>query len=338
MISDNIFIIAEAGVNHNGELSKALELVDIAKFSGANAVKFQTWKTENIISPDCNLADYQKDGKEENQYEMLKSLELSYQDFEIIKNYCDQSGIIFLSTPDDIESAYFLNKLQDIFKIGSGELTNIIYLEQIAQFKKPVILSTGMGNREEINSAVNALISGGLSHNQIHLLHAVSAYPTPDEDINISAITTLQKFFPQLKVGFSDHTLGNTAAVMAVAQRAHIIEKHFTINKDMPGPDHKASLAPDELKEFVKEVRRAEVMIGDGKKQAMPSEQVNINVVRKKLYSSETISAGDIFTKDSFLCLRGNTGINANNIYKLIGKAAKQSYTAGESISNLEFE
>lgn len=271
MNQKSVFIIAEAGVNHNGDINLAKELIDVAVDSGVNAVKFQTWKTELIATKDVKQADYQvkNTGKNESQFEMLKRLELSYDEFRELKQYCDDNKILFLSTADEEESADFLLDLQSIFKIGSGELTNYPYLHHIGSFQKKVILSTGMATLKEVGDAISVLVLAGTSKEDIVVLHANTQYPSPFEDVNLRAMQTIATEFG-VEVGYSDHTLGSQVAVMAVAMGATVIEKHFTLDKAMEGPDHKASLCPEELKEFVSDIRQAELILGSNEKKTKP--------------------------------------------------------------------
>jgi len=260
-------IIAEAGVNHNGSLETARALVDAASYAGADVVKFQTWKTELLVSKGVKQAAYQVEntGLEETQFEMLKKLELSYDDFSELKKYCDRKKILFMSTPDETESADFLLSLQNIFKIGSGELTNIPFLRHIGAYKKNIILSTGMATLGEIEKAVFTLVDAGTEIKNITVLHATTMYPTEMQDVNLNAMKTIKKAL-KVDVGYSDHTMGFEVPVAAVAMGAKVIEKHFTLSRDMPGPDHRASLEPEELKNMVKAVRNVEVALGDGLK------------------------------------------------------------------------
>ena len=273
---EKVYIIAEAGDNHNGDFNTALKLVDVAKRAGADCVKFQTFVTEEIISKYAEMAEYQKKntGKEESQFEMVKRLELSFDEFRKIKEYCDRVGIQFLSTPFDLKSVDFLNELGvPFFKIPSGEITNYPYLIKIAHTGKPVVMSTGMCEPDEILAAINVLEKNGSG--EITLLHCNTEYPTPLKDVNLYAMRTMKKMFGK-KVGYSDHTKGIEVPVAAVALGACVIEKHFTLDKNMPGPDHKASLEPDELGRMVKNIRNIEIALGDVVKRVSESERKNI--------------------------------------------------------------
>jgi N,N'-diacetyllegionaminate synthase len=289
-----VYIIAEAGVNHNGQLDLAYKLCDEAKKAGVDAIKFQTWKTENIVTKAAPLATYQENNitsKTDTQFEMLKKLELSYNEFVDIKKYCDSIGLRFLSTPDEEESLEFLSGLNlDFLKIGSGEVTNIPYLRQIGKKKQPVILSTGMSYLGDVERAYYELIAAGAT--KIALLHCTSNYPCPMEEVNLKAMLTLKEAF-KCEVGYSDHTLGIEVPIAAVAMGATIIEKHFTLDKTMEGPDHLASLSPDELREMVKAIRNIEAALGDGIKKPNKSEQDISKVVLKSIVSRKEI--GTVF-------------------------------------------
>lgn len=331
-MNNNTFIIAEAGVNHNGDIGLAKKLVDVAADAGVNAVKFQTWKTELLVTKDAKMADYQVENtqQEETQYEMLKRLELSYNDFSELKVYCDTKGITFMSTPDEEQSASFLDGLQEIFKIGSGELTNTPFLRHIASFNKPVILSTGMGYLSEVEHAIMTLQDAGLALNQITVLHATTDYPTASEDVNLRAMLTIENAFPGIEVGYSDHTLGIEVPVAAVAMGAKVIEKHFTLDKTMEGPDHKASLEPSELKQMVEAIRNIEVALGTGWKVPTPTEQSNRSVVRKSIVAAKVISAGELITADMLEIKRPGNGISPTRWDEVLGSVAKKDYRIGE--------
>ena len=293
---EKVYIIAEAGDNHNGDFNTALKLVDVAKRAGADCVKFQTFVTEEIISKYAEMAEYQKKntGKEESQFEMVKRLELSFDEFRKIKEYCDRVGIQFLSTPFDLKSVDFLNELGvPFFKIPSGEITNYPYLIKIAHTGKPVVMSTGMCEPDEILAAINVLEKNGSG--EITLLHCNTEYPTPLKDVNLYAMRTMKKMFGK-KVGYSDHTKGIEVPVAAVALGACVIEKHFTLDKNMPGPDHKASLEPDELGRMVKNIRNIEIALGDGVKRVSESERKNIAIARKSIVARRNIQEGEILT------------------------------------------
>ena len=311
VFNDKVFIIAEAGVNHNGDINLAYKLADIAKEAEVDAIKFQTFKTEKVISKFADMASYQKKNlnTSESQYEMAKKLELSYKEFKKLKKYCDEIKIMFLSTPDEEDSLNFLvDELNMPFiKIGSGEVTNLPYLRKIAAKNKPIIMSTGMANLGEVEEAINTIRSGN-SKAQISLLHCTTNYPTPYEEVNLKAMQTLAAAF-KLPVGYSDHTLGIEVPVAAVAMGAKIIEKHFTLDKNLPGPDHKASLEPDELKEMVKAIRNIEMALGDGIKKPNKSEIEIIKIVRRSLIATRDIRAGEIIKESDITIKRPGTGI-----------------------------
>jgi len=329
----SVFIIAEAGVNHNGDINLAKKLIDKAKEAGVDAVKFQTWKTELLVTKKAKQAEYQIENTkvEESQYDMLKKLELSYNDFFELKKYCDEKNIMFLSTPDEEESARFLLELQDIFKIGSGELTNIPFLRLIGSFNKKIILSTGMGNMAEIEIALNTIIQAGTKKENITLLHANTEYPTPMKDVNLKAMLTIKEAF-KINVGYSDHTLGIEIPIAAVSLGAKVIEKHFTLDKNMDGPDHKASLDPQELKNMVTAIRNIELALGDGIKKPSPSEQPNIKIVRKSIVAKNKIKKGDKFSKDNLTTKRVGCGIEAKYWDFIIGKTANKDFQIDEVI------
>lgn len=328
-----VFIIAEAGVNHNGDINLAKQLIDIAVEAKVDAVKFQTWQTELLVSNDSEMAEYQIEntGVKESQFDMLKRLELSYDEFVELKHYCDSKGIEFLSTPDEEQSANFLDKLQNKFKIGSAELTNIPFLRYIASFGKDVILSTGMSSMNEVEVAFRTLIEAGLTKNQITLLHVTTQYPTPMNEVNLNAMLSLKEKF-RVKVGYSDHTLGIEIPVAAVALGAQVIEKHYTIDTNMEGPDHKASLSPEELKSMVVAIRNIEQALGDGEKKLTPSEAKNIEVVRKKIFAKNSIKKGEVLTEKNLILKRSNGGISAIEWDTIVGTQASKDYNEGDLI------
>lgn len=325
-------IIAEAGVNHNGRLDTALKLCDAAKHSGADAVKFQTWKTENIITRRVDQAQYQKEntGICESQFDMLKKLELPYDDFVKIKKHCDDIGITFISTADDSESLDFLVELGIPFiKIGSGDIGNISYLREIASKKLPVILSTGMSNLSDIDISLRALREGGAI--DITLLHCTTSYPCPHNKVNMRAMNTLREAF-HLPVGYSDHTIGCEAAIAAVTFGACVIEKHFTLDCQMEGPDHLASTEPGPFKDLVESIRNTESLLGDGIKEPTPEEVEISKVVTKRLVAKTNISAGEIFGKANVCVKRNDYGTLARYYDKLIGREAQKDYAPDDGI------
>lgn len=329
-----VFIIAEAGVNHNGSIDLAKKLVDIAFECGADAVKFQTFKAESVVSSFAKMADYQKKnlGIEKSQYEMIKELELSFESFAELKKYCDFRGITFLSTPFDIESARFLKELGlEIFKISSGDITNYLLLKEIGSYGKKVILSTGMANLGEIEDALDILTESGTKKEDITVLHCNTEYPTPFEDVNLKAMITIKKAF-NTKVGYSDHTKEIEVPIAAVALGAEVIEKHFTLDKNLPGPDHKASLEPQELKEMVKCIRNVEKALGDGIKKPSKSEMKNISIVRRSIVAKRDIKKGEIFSEENLTVKRPGYGISPMRWSEVIGKTAQKDYKKDEII------
>lgn len=327
-----IYIIAEAGVNHNGSLKIAKKMVDAVREAGADAIKFQTFKAENIVTKNASRADYQvkNTGEDTSQYSMLKKLELSYDDFRELKVYCDASGIEFLSTPFDLESIDFLQELGIRFlKIPSGEITNFPYLRKIGQTGMPVIMSTGMSTLEEVGDAIGVLREYG--GRDISLLHCTTEYPAPLDSVNLKAMQTMAEAF-NLPVGYSDHTSGIAVSVAAVAMGAVIIEKHFTIDRNMEGPDHKASLEPDELKDMVQSIRDVEMAMGTGEKGLSYSELKNVSVVRKSIVAKRAIRKGMLFSEDNLSVKRPGTGVNPMQWNKVIGLCAKRDYEEDEMI------
>ena len=328
----SIYIIAEAGVNHNGKLDLALKLCNAAKDAGVDAVKFQTWKTENIVTASARQAAYQtaNTGKEESQYDMLKNLELSYDHFRCIQDYCKKIGIDFLSTPDEEESLQFLVSLGLPFiKVGSGEVTNIPYLRKIGACKKPVILSTGMSNLAQVATAYETLLKAGAT--EVSLLHCTTNYPCPMDEVNLKAMVTLRDAF-KCHVGYSDHTMGTEVPVAAVALGAEIIEKHFTLDRTMEGPDHKASLEPAELKLMVQQIRNIEAALGDGIKKPNKSEAENAKVVQKSILAKKTIKKGETLTEENLTVKRAGTGIPASLWDAVVGCNAIKDYDIDEPI------
>lgn len=319
------FIIAEAGVNHNGDLRLAKKLIDVAKKTGADAVKFQTFKASSLVTPYAKKADYQKknDSPEETQFEMLKKLELSEQDFQKLAAYAKKKKIIFLSTAFDDKSLELLFRLDvPAFKIPSGEITNFPGLERIALQKKPVIISTGMATMEEIKAAVRAFTTHGCT--DIILLHCTTSYPAPPDSVNLRVIDTLREVF-RLPVGYSDHTEGFLVSAAAVAKGACVIEKHITIDRTLPGPDHAASIEPGDLKTMIDIIRQVERMLGSSEKKPEPCEINNRVIVRKSVIASEKILKGTILQESMLVLKRPGTGIEPKYLKDLIGKRVKQT-------------
>lgn len=332
IIKDKIFIIAEAGVNHNGSLELAKKLADAAKEAGADAVKFQTFKTENLTTEKAELTAYQERniGKKESQFELLKKLELSYEDFIKVKEYCDQIGIIFFSTAHTEDALDFLDPLVPFFKVGSGDLNNLPFLEKTAKKQKPIILSTGMSSLEEVEEAVKTIRE--INDKELILLHCVTNYPCPLEEVNLKAMIVLKERF-NLPVGYSDHTLGITVPIAAVAMEAKVIEKHFTVDKDLPGPDHKLSLSPAELKEMVEAIRAVEIALGSGVKTMSESEKKIKEVIRKSIIAKTDIPEGTVIKEDMLIIKRPGTGIEPKHLKEIIGKKAKTDIKKDELIS-----
>jgi N,N'-diacetyllegionaminate synthase len=333
-MGNKTFIIAEAGVNHNGSVEIAKRMIEVAKECGADAIKFQTFKAEEVVSKYAPKAEYQKQttGEIESHLQMVKKLELSFDDFIVLKEYCDKLGIMFLSTPFDFESIDFLNSLGlEIFKIPSGEITNLPYLEKIGKLRKKVILSTGMADLGEIEDALDILISCGTKKENITVLHCNTEYPTPYEDVNLLAMLTIKEAF-KVKVGYSDHTPGIEVPIAAVALGASVIEKHFTLDRNMQGPDHKSSLEPNELKAMVRAIRNVEKALGDGIKKPSPSEIKNKIIVRRSIVAKRNIKRGEIFNEENITVKRPATGISPMRWYEILGKTATRDYKEDEII------
>lgn len=329
----HVYIIAEAGVNHNGSLENAKKLVLAAKNAGVDAVKFQTFNTDNLVTKNAVKADYQVNntGNNDSQYEMLKKLELSQQDYRELKQLCDELDIEFMSTPFDIESIDLLEQLNvNRFKLPSGEITNYPYLVRLAKTRKPVIMSSGMATVEDIESAVEVLTKNGLE--DLSLLHCTTEYPAPFEEVNLKAMEYLKNKFG-LKIGYSDHTKGVEVPIAAVAMGAEIIEKHFTLDKNMEGPDHKASLEPDELLIMVKAIRNIELAIGDGVKRPSKSEVKNKAIARKSIVAQKRILKGETFTENNLTTKRPGTGISPMLWNEVIGQVAKKTFEVDELIT-----
>lgn len=331
---NKVFIIAEAGVNHNGSIELAKKLIDVAVEAGVDAVKFQTFKAENLVSKNAQKADYQKQttDKEESQFEMIKKLELDVSTHKELIAYCKTKNIMFLSTPFDHDSIELLNDLGlEIFKIPSGEITNLPYLRHIGKLGKKVILSTGMANIGEIENALDILIEAGTKKENITVLHANTEYPTPMEDVNLKAMLTIGKTF-DVAFGYSDHTLGIEVPTAAVALGASCIEKHFTLDKTMQGPDHKASLEPDELKAMVKAIRNIELALGSSVKKPSPSEAKNKLIARKSIVAKTNIKKGDILSENNLAIKRPGNGISPMRWDEIVGIVASKDYKEDELI------
>lgn len=328
---NNTVVIAEAGVNHNGSYEIACRLVDAAKDAGADYIKFQTFHSENLVSKAAKKADYQIETTgEDTQLNMLKSLELTQQEFIRLKSYCEGKRIKFLSTPFDFESIYFLNRLGVPFwKIPSGEVTNYPYLVELAKTGKPILMSTGMCELYEISDAIRLLRENGAT--DIKLLHCNTEYPTPYEDVNLRAMLTLKNEFG-CEVGYSDHTKGIEVPIAAVALGATIIEKHFTLDRNMEGPDHKASLEPDELTRMISCIRNVEKALGSEEKKPSPSEIKNIAIARKSIIAAKNIKQGELFTESNITTKRPGNGISPMRWNEVLGKRAKRDFKKDELI------
>lgn len=329
-----ILIIAEAGVNHNGNITTAKEMIGVAAKSGADYVKFQTFKAERLATPTSTVAHYQRktEGLDDLQFQLLKNLELSESAHFELEKSCKEFDIKFLSTAFDIESADFLLGMgQDLFKIPSGEITNLPYLRHIASFRKDIILSTGASNLKEIDAALVELTNAGAKLDRITVLHCTSAYPARMSEVNLNAMLNISKEF-SVKVGYSDHTLGIEVAIAAAALGATVIEKHFTLSRDMEGPDHKASLEPLELNEMVRSIRNIEVALGNGEKLPTPDELENINFMRKSIVARIAVKKGEIFTSENLTCKRPSHGISPMSWDKVVGHVAKRDYAPDEMI------
>lgn len=331
-----VTIIAEAGVNHNGSVELARHMVDVARDAGVDYIKFQTFKTECIVNRSARQADYQRHnlGSDEgdSQFDMLKKLELGYGQFRELNEYCRQTGTRFLSTPFDLPSIDFLSTLgMDYWKLPSGEITNLPYLEKIAATGKPVIMSTGMSTLHEVEDAVRVLCDGGLDLSRITLLHCNTEYPTPMADVNLRAMETLRRNFGT-RVGYSDHTQGIEVAIAAAALGADVIEKHFTLDKTLPGPDHVASLDPAELAAMVNAIRNIGQALGSGEKRVTDSERANRQVARKSIVAACDIAAGEPFTDVNLTVKRPGSGISPMRLPELMGKLSPRAFAADEII------
>ncbi|WP_129597529.1 N-acetylneuraminate synthase [Anaerophilus nitritogenes] len=328
----SVYVIAEAGVNHNGSLKLAKMMVDKAKEAGADCIKFQTFISKNIVSKNAQKAEYQKYHTDENesQFDMLKKLELSFDEFVELIEYCREKDIEFLSTAFDFDSIDFLNSLNmKKWKIPSGDITNLPYLMKIAKLGKPVILSTGMSTMEDIKVAISVLKENGSG--EITVLHCTTEYPTPYEDVNLKAMKTIEAEF-DVSVGYSDHTRGIEIPIAAIAMGANVIEKHFTLDRNMEGPDHKASLEPIELKAMVTAIRNVEIAIGSGEKKPAKSEIKNMEIARKSIIASRKISKGEVFTEVNITVKRPGSGISPMRWFDVIGKIATRNFEEDELI------
>jgi N,N'-diacetyllegionaminate synthase len=331
-----ITIIAEAGVNHNGSIDTAKKMIDVAADAGANFVKFQTFKAETLLTHSADKAEYQKSRteKEETQFDMIKKLELDRNAHEELVTYCNQKNIQFLSTAFDHDSIDLLAELGiPFYKIPSGEIINLTYLRHVGSMGKPVVMSTGMATLEEVRAAMEILLAAGVKKDDLTILHCNTEYPTPIENVNLKAMLTIRDELG-VKVGYSDHTLGIEIPVAAVAMGATVIEKHFTLDRILPGPDHAASLEPDELKAMIQAIRNIEKAMGNGVKQPSPSEAKNIPIARKSIVAKKPINKGERFSEDNLTVKRPGTGISPMEWDKKIGELSNKEYKAEDLIEN----
>lgn len=332
----SVLVIAEAGVNHNGDIEIAKTLIDVAADAKADIVKFQTFNADQQVTKSASKAEYQKitTNINESQHSMLKNLELSVEMHSELINHCKKRSIEFISTAFDIQSVNLLQSLgQRLFKIPSGEITNLPYLEHIGKIGKPIILSTGMSTLNEIKTALEILQKAGTSKSLITVLHCTTSYPVPTSDVNLLAMKTIKDEF-EVEVGYSDHTLGIEIPIAAVALGASVIEKHFTLDRNLPGPDHQASLEPNELQEMIRTIRNVEQAMGDGIKEVMPSEAENRDIVRKSLVAIKRIKKGEIFTSENLSTKRPGNGISPLSWNLIIGKSSKNNYEIDELIKD----
>jgi N,N'-diacetyllegionaminate synthase len=328
------YIIAEAGVNHNGDVELAKQLIDVAADAGADAVKFQTFTADSLVTRTAKKADYQNQNTDssESQNQMLRKLELSKDTHQELIAHCAKRNIIFLSTCFDIQSVDLLISLgQNLFKIPSGEITNLPYLRHIGQLNKSVILSSGMSTMGDIESAISVLELAGTARKNITVLHCTTDYPTPMTDVNLLAMKNIHSTFG-ISVGYSDHTLGTEVAIAAVALGASVIEKHFTLDRNLPGPDHNASIEPLELKAMISAIRNIEFALGDGIKRLMPGEIKNKSIVRKSVVAKKDIKAGDIFSDENLAIKRPGNGISPMRWDEILGCVASRNYSIDELI------
>jgi N,N'-diacetyllegionaminate synthase len=327
-------IIAEAGVNHNADLEMAFQLVDAAVMAGADVVKFQTAIPEEVVTRFGKMAEYQviNTGKDESQLEMTKKIHLPMENFIAIQKYCVKKEIVFATTAFGLASLEFIKKLNlNFYKVPSGEITNLPYLRKIGGFNKPLILSTGMSTLNEIENAIQALDASGCPRKNITVLHCTTEYPVPMKDVNLLAMKTIQEKL-KVKIGYSDHTLGIEIPIAAVALGATVIEKHLTMDRNLPGPDHKASLEPNELKAMIEAIRNIEVALGDGIKRLMPSEVGNRAIARKSIVSRRDIRAGHVFTEDNLTTKRPGIGVSPMQWDRIIGTKAHRDFSVDELI------
>lgn len=331
----SVFIIAEAGVNHNGNMDLALQMVEAASKAGANAIKFQTFRAETLVTRTASKANYQKEtsDSDESQFDMLKRLELDLDSHKKLMAYCRKNKIDFLSTPFDLTTIDLLSGIGlTTWKVPSGDITNLPYLKKIGALKQQVILSTGMADLGEIEDALDILENAGTSRKNITVLHCNTEYPTPMQDVNLRAMLTIQKTFPGIQVGYSDHTLGIEVPIAAVAMGATVIEKHFTLDSNMEGPDHKASLEPDELGAMISAIRNIERALGDGIKSPSASELKNKPIVRKSIVAACPIKEGEVFSNQNITIKRPGMGISPLRWYEIIGRVSSRNFDVDQLI------
>jgi N,N'-diacetyllegionaminate synthase len=332
----SVFIIAEAGVNHNGDIKLAKKMIEIASDLGVDAVKFQIFKAAKVVSKEARLAEYQSKNMGKSgmtQYQMLESLELGIKSFEELSEHCKKYRVVFMASPFDLESVDFLTSIKAFpVKIPSGEINNVPYLEKIGSIGNEVILSTGMSDLRDIEAALKILTECGTPLEKVTVLHCNTEYPTPFSDVNLYAMKTIEKAFPGLKVGYSDHTNGIEVPIAAVALGAKVIEKHFTLDKSLPGPDHKASLEPEELKQMVISIRNIEKALGTGWKKPSESEMKNIKIARRSIVAAKTIKKGELFTKENLALKRPGDGLSPVFWYEIIGKKSNYDFFEDEKI------
>ncbi len=338
MINKKTIIIAEAGVNHNGSIKYAKKLIDIAKDSGADFIKFQSFKASNLVTKNAPKAKYQlknmKNNQDKHQATMLKKLELTNSEMQLLCQYSIKKKIKFLLSPFDIESVKLIKSLKlKYIKIPSGEITNLPLLQEIGRNNFNIFMSTGMSNNKEISQALNVLINLGTKKKNIFLLHCNTEYPTPYEDVNLNVLKSFKDNF-NIKVGYSDHTIGDHISIGAVSMGAEVIEKHITLDKNLKGPDHICSMSPNEFKNFVNKLRQLENSLGSNKKKLTKSEKKNIKIVRKSIYASETIKKGDKFSKKNLCCKRPFVKISPMQIEKLYGKISNKNYSKDDLIKH----
>ena len=332
-MNKHVLIIAEAGVNHNGSIDMAKQLIDAAAVAGVDYVKFQTFKAEKLVTKDAKQAEYQqRNAADDSQYTMLKKLELTSKQHEELITYCMQKGVRFLSTAFDLESIEYLHSVNlGLWKIPSGEITNYPYLKKIVLYGEPIIMSTGMCSMDDVERAIHVLLKNGLTKEQITLLHCNTEYPTPMQDVNLCAMLQMKEKFG-VRVGYSDHTKGIEVPIAAVALGAEVIEKHFTLDRNLPGPDHKASLEPNELKAMVDAIRNIEQALGNGQKQVSKSEEKNMAIARKSIVAAKDIKKGELLTENNLTTKRPGTGISPMRWEEVIGTKAIRDFEEDELI------